>query len=441
MDNKAPTNEGFKELSLAELADVLSLTIKHDKENKIVTLLGMLSAYSGDSQINISFNAPSSSGKTYVASEVAELFPPEDKIELSGASPTSFFYGEGEHDEELNAKIVNLDRKILIFYEQPDPKLQARLRSVLSHDQRELKFRMTNKGKRGENRAQEIIIRGFPATVFCSAGLRLDEQEATRAILLSPEVTAQKINEGVHLQAIRGADSAKFINEVETNELRSDLKRRIIAIREQYVGDIIIPNPEIVEARFKAMLGTVKPRHMRDMAHLMRLIKSVALLNVWHRRVDGVVTVQQTDIDQAFELWSYFVESLELGIAPALMNFYKDFILGAYFEKKAEDVLGIENPLGVSRHELSKYHYSITDKPLNDEYLRKQILPQLENCGLIHQAKPQAGDRRSVHIYPQVLFDQENNIGEDGVPPAEEGSKDHKHEQLDEIDADGLFDH
>lgn len=30
----------FKEMSLDELADILSLTVKHDKENKIVTFFG-----------------------------------------------------------------------------------------------------------------------------------------------------------------------------------------------------------------------------------------------------------------------------------------------------------------------------------------------------------------------------------------------------------------
>lgn len=417
----------FKEMALDEVAEVLSLTIKHDKENKIVTLLAMLSAYTDDSQINISFNAPSSSGKTYMATEIAKLFPKADKIELSGASPTSFFYGESEYDEERNAKIVLLERKILIFYEQPNPDLQAKLRSVLSHDQRELSYRMTNKGKKGENRAEQIIIRGFPATVFCSAGLRLNEQEATRAILLSPEVNEEKLHEGVHLQAMRSANATEFIGAIESNEQRNSLKRRIVAIREEHIDDIIIPNPKAVEQRFKGMLGSVKPRHMRDMGHLMKLIKATALFNVWHRRQGDDIVASQSDIDQAFDLWGYFMESLQLGISPALMNFYKDFILMAYYEKKAKeieedglDMFEAVEPMGISRQELSKYHLLITGKPLYEDYLRKEVLPQLENCGLIQQAKPNTGDRRSVHIYPQLLMDEpENNIGDGGVPPDE----------------------
>src|SRR6202021_4315140 len=153
-------NETFAEMSLDDLAHVLSLTIKHDKENKIITFLAMLAAYTHNSQINISFNAPSSSGKTYMTTEVAKLFPEEDKVELSGASPTSLYHGEGEYDEERHAKVVSLSRKILIFYEQPDPQLQAKLRSVMSHDQWEIKYRITNKQKSGQNRAELIVLQG-----------------------------------------------------------------------------------------------------------------------------------------------------------------------------------------------------------------------------------------------------------------------------------------
>lgn len=420
--NNSQPSKQFNEMSLDELADILSLTIKHDKENKLVTFLAMLSAYTDSSQINASFNAPSSSGKTYMATEIAKLFPDEDKIELSGASPTSFFYGESEYDEKRKARIVSLERKILIFYEQPSSDLQKKLRSVLSHDQRELKYRMTNKGKKGENRAESIIIRGFPATVFCSAGLKLDEQEATRAILLSPEVTYEKLQDSVHLQALKTADHANYADRVESNQRRQQLKDRIVAIREEWINDVIIPNPEVIEKRFNEIIGTIKPRSMRDMAHLMGLIKAITLLNVWYRGKGNQVVASQVDIDQAFQLWRYFVKSLQYGVAPSLLRFYEDFILMAYYNKLSKDtpevreMLEAVGPVGVSRQELSRYHLEITNETLNDDYLRRQMLPQLENSGLIIQAKPSYGDQRSMHIYPQVLDDEtENNIGSGSV--------------------------
>lgn len=422
---KQPLQPPFEEMSLDELADILSITIKHDYENKLVTFLCMLSAYTEKSQINVSFNAPSSSGKSYMTTEIAKLFPEEDKIELSGASPTSFFHGEGVRNTKRNAKIISLSRKILIFYEQPDPTLQAKLRSVLSHDAWETKYRITNKGQKGEHRAELIIIQGYPATVFCSAGMRLNEQEATRAILLSPEVNEAKLQEGVYLQAQRGANEQAFRSSIASEPRRIALKARIKAIRDVRVDDIIIPEPEEVLRRFFDNLDSIKPRHMRDMAHLMKLIKTIALINIWHRRKDGGFEATMDDIDAAFKLWGYFVESQNLNLPPALMTFYKKYILPCFSDKKETipdyDMReAMENGgVGITRQELAKYYFKLEHSMLNMELLRWQILPKLENSGLVQQQVPTDGDKRNKHIIPLWLPYEENNIGYTSGPPSD----------------------
>ncbi|QQS19101.1 toprim domain-containing protein [Candidatus Saccharibacteria bacterium] len=182
----------FEEITTKELAAVLDLTIKHDNENKLVTFLCMLSAFTEDSQLNVSFNAPSSTGKTYIPIQVAQYFPDADVRKYGGASPTAFFHDNVNYDKENDCYVNDLGRKILIFLEQPNPKLQENLRPLLSHDQQEIKYKITDKNQKGSNRAKNIVIRGFPATIFCSAGMRLNEQEATRAILLSPETSTEK---------------------------------------------------------------------------------------------------------------------------------------------------------------------------------------------------------------------------------------------------------
>lgn len=392
-----------KEISLVEVAETLSLTIKHDTENKLITFLCMLSAYTDSSQINVSFNAPSSSGKTYLTTEIAKLFPEKDKIELSGASPTSFFHGEGVYSKERKAKIVSLERKILLMYEQPNPMLQQKLRAVLSHDQRELNYRITNKDKKGSNRAELIIIRGYPATLFCSAGLLLDEQEATRALLLSPELTEDKLKEGVHLQAVKGANEAQYEDWLDSQENRRLLKQRILAIKAENVMDIIVEDPAEIENRFNAKFGKLKPRHMRDMGHLMKMIKIVALLNVWFRkREDGTIVANKSDVDDAFNLWSTVIESQDLNVPPVVMGFYKNYILPAYKEKQKNAEYSSDlnrNLIGLSNNELSAYYLKIESTTLNDENLRKQMLPQLVNSGMISLEQPAVGDKRSKHIF------------------------------------------
>ena len=410
----------FKEMDLDELSKILDLTIKHDNENKLITFLCMLSAYTGKSQINVTFNAPSSSGKSYIAIEIANLFPEADKIMLSGASPTSFYHSEGKFDKERKAKVVSFKRKILIFLEQPNPQLQEKLRSVLSHDKWSIQFWITNKDKTGANRTELIIVEGFPSTVFCSASLRLDEQEATRAILLSPEVTKEKILDSVRLSAHAFADSNSYSENIESNSKRNELRDRIIAIKREQVDDIVIENPELLYDRFLLLIkNKAKPRHSRDMKHLMYLIKTIALINLWFRKAnDGRIIASHTDINQAFELWEKFIESQNLNISPAVLTFYKKYIIPA-FDEKSRDVehmaLMSKGITGISRQEILSYYTKTEGIIFNDEYLRKQILPQLENSGLITQQKPSEGDKRSKHIFPLLKNDEQNYIGHGGV--------------------------
>jgi len=415
----------FKEMTIDELSDVLSHTIKNDYENKIITFLAMLSAYTDKSQLNISFNAPSSSGKTYIATEIAALFPSKDKIERSGASPKSFYHSEGVQIERdgKKYKLVDLERKILLFYEQPNPELQKNLRAVLSHDQRELIYSIAGKDK-GKNKTEDIMLRGFPATVFCSAGLKLDEQEATRAILLSPEVSEEKLKEGVHLAALKGSDETKYNQWLESLLDRNELIDRIKAIRSENVDSIIIEESDFVEEKFKKTFGRLKPRHMRDMNHLLSLIKSIALLNVWYRtQSDGKVIASHNDIKLGFELWSKVIESQDMNVPPVVLILYKSFILPAY-ELKARspgmrDKMATDQ-IGLSSQELSSYYLDKEKSVLNQDTLRKQIIPQLISSGMIAYEQPQYGDKRSKHIFPKMfpngrdnLFD-ENNIGETG---------------------------
>ena len=415
----------FDEMTLDELAKVLSLTIKYDDTNKLVVFLAMLSAFTDSSQINVSLNAPSSTGKSFLATEIAKLFPAEDKVERSGSSPTAFFYGHGVFDEDLQAKIISLERKILLFYEQPNPQLQERLRALLSHDQRDLKYSFTNKDK-GKNKADNIILRGFPSTIFCSAGLRLDEQETTRAILLSPEVTDSKILAGMLSQARRSANADEYKTWIESQPERIALKNRIIAIRDEHVDEIIVPNYEDIDKQFRNMFPIPKPRHMRDISHLVQLIKAISLLNVWHRRqTNGTILANDRDVSQAFELWRGFSESQEFNLPPVVLQFYKEIIVPAYINKFENlhyiDQMAMKREeFGLTPQELNSYHILATEKPMNGEQVRKQILPQLESSGLITQEKPKEdADKRTRHIFPKWFPDgndpkSPNNIGTEG---------------------------
>jgi hypothetical protein len=391
----------FKPITSEDLLKILGLTIKRDETNKIITFLAQLSAYTEDSQVNISFNAPSSTGKSFIPLEIVSLFPDEDVIKLGNCSPTAFYHEQGEYDKATNTIKVDLSRKILIFLDQPSTQLLERTRSLLSHDEKIIKAKITDKNQKGGNRTKTVAIKGFPAVIFCTAGLRLDEQEATRFLLLSPEISYEKIREAIYEKIKKEADSKSYKDITESDPDRKLLKERILAIKEANIQEIKISNPELVQSEFFKDIKQPKPRHQRDIARVISLIKVLALLNMWFREKDGdAIIANNDDINEAFKIWQSISESQELNLPPYVLNLYKDVILEAYSGVKR----------GLSRQEIMKKHFEVYGRFLPDWQLRQWIIPMLETSGLITQ-EADGLDKRKMLIYPASEINSELDSG------------------------------
>jgi hypothetical protein len=399
-----------------DVLDVLKLTIKKDNDNKLVTFLCLLSAYTEDSQLNLSFNAPSSSGKSFLPIEIARLFPQEDVLELGYVSPTSFFHSASEFNKETHEYLVDLSSKIIVFLDQPHTMLLEHLRPLLSHDKKEIKVQITDKGQKHGLRAKKIILRGYPSVVFCSAGLRLDEQEATRFLLLSPEISQEKIRAGIIESLRKSANGQLYRSELDADPGRTLLKERIISIKRAGITDIRIEDEATILEQFFASRKMLKPGHQRDIKRLVSLIKVLSLLNLWWRERDGsVIVATAEDVNTAFTLWERISLTQELNLPPYLYQLYIDVILAAFNEKNGDRSAGFleaTGALGVSRQELLKKHFEVYGRPLDTTQLRQQILPMLTQAGLIsEEADP--GDKRQKLIYP--LLDPNNSESSGGV--------------------------
>jgi len=386
-----------KELNLEELKDILGLTIKYDDSNKTITFLCMLSAYSNSNQFNVSFRAPSSTGKSYIPIELAELFDPEDVIMIAYASPTSFFHETGYWDEEKKAIVVNFERKILIFLDQPHDLLLQRLRPFLSHDRKELLLKVTDRREKHGLRTKSVILKGFASVIFCTGSLRIDEQEATRNFLLSPETSQEKIREAILLKAFKKGNKGAYLEWLENDPRRRALKERIRIIKEANINDIIIPEPEKIAQRFIEMQGgKLKPRHQRDIERLMCLIGAWALLNFWNRKKDeqNNIYANEKDIEVGFKIWQEVAICQELGLPPYVYRVFEEVIKPVFLEinknRKEEDYTGI------SRKDVLRKYYEVYNKFLEDWRLRQEILPSLETAGLIYQEQNPSNRREKL---------------------------------------------
>lgn len=381
----------FKPLSLQEIINTLGLTIKQDEENKIVTFLCQLSAYTESAQFNISYNAPSSTGKSYIPTETARLFPEEDVMEIGYCSPTAFFHDVGKYDKEKNMYMVDLSRKILIFLDQPHTLLLQHLRPLLSHDKKIITLKITDKNQISGLKTKNVLLKGYPSVIFCTAGLKIDEQEATRFLLLSPQVNQEKIRQGILETIKKESDPESYKSWLEENPERKLLKERIRAIKLAEVKEIMIASPEKITARFLDKSKALKPRNQRDIKRLTSLIKISALINLWWRDKNGsTIIANDSDIEQAFKIWDSISVSQDLNLPPYIYNIYQEVILKAWHDNGS---------LGLSRQEILKTHFDVYGRMLNPIQLRQQILPMLETAGLIFQ-EPDPGDKRKLLIYP-----------------------------------------
>ena len=405
----------FDPLSSKELIEILGLTIKKDEDNKLITFLCQLSAYTEDSQFNISFNAPSSTGKSYIPTEIARLFPKDDVIEIGYCSPTAFFHDVGKYDKDKEGYIVDLSRKILIFLDQPHTMLLQHLRPLLSHDKKELRLKITDKSQKFGLKTKNIFLKGFPSVIFCTAGLKIDEQETTRFLLLSPETDSEKIREAIYEKIKKETDSEAYRTELEDNPERKLLKARIRAIKRENVQNVKIGCPEKIKDTFFKQHRILKPRHQRDIGRIISLIKAFALLNFWFRQSDGsTIVANEEDVKDAFEVWDAISEAQEYNLPPYVFGLFQEVILAVWKEKnqsRREDFEEITGKPGLTRREVTQKHLQVYGRVLPDWQLRQQIIPMLENAGLISQ-EPDPSDRRRMLIYPTTpltISGTENN--------------------------------
>lgn len=383
----------FDPMSKEELLEVLGHTIKRDDNNKLITFACELTAFSEDAQFNVSFNAPSSTGKSYIPLEISSLFPSEDVNIIGYCSPSAFFHESGlSTTTEGDSTVVHLDRKIIIFLDQPHDLLLQRIRPLLSHDKKEIPVKITDKTKNAQLRTKNIILKGYPSVIFCTAALKLDEQEATRFLLLSPEITQEKIRDSLYFKLNKESDHQAYQALLAKNASREKLKERIYAIKAAHIDYIKIGSMEKIRQFFLEGRNILRPRYLRDVNRVVSLTKAFALLNLWHRDRDGSVLISNDDdSEQALALWKSISQSQELNLPPYVFSIYNDIIIPLCLAP------GNHN-FRTTRHDIMKKHFELYERPLPEWQLRKEILMMLETAGLIMQEKDQE-DKRKTLIY------------------------------------------
>jgi hypothetical protein len=396
-----------RETDVYEICDIFGTVIKRDLPTTAITFLALLLTYTDRNQVVICYKADSSTGKSYIPLEIVMLFPDQakDVLKLAGASPTSFIHeanAEPEYDESLDDKgrpvkhlkllRVDLERKILIFKDQPDYRLLAKLRSFLSKDEKEAIFKITDRTKSGKNRTKTVVLRGYPTVLYCSAKLTGEDQENTRTFILSPEMTQDKLRQAIDLIAEKETDYDLFRENVLKDPRRQWLSERLVAIKAAQIREVTL-TPEdsaYIKAEFLKRNPYLVPRYTRDFPRLIALAKSHALLNWLHRRTGkpDVIEANRRDIDTALQLYEHIAQANELGIPPQLLEWCRKVLVPIW--QSGSDV--------ADRRAVLRKHLEVYHQPLNRHRLEVEFIPSLESANILAPEQDPADRRRVLYV-------------------------------------------
>jgi hypothetical protein len=369
-----------------DIAKALDITIKKDAACKTITFAAMLTAQTDDDQMNLGFQAESSAGKSYIALEVARYFG-DEVLAIGGASPTAFFHEYGEWDDIQKVMKIDMQGKILIFLDFPDYRLLEKLRPLLSHDNKVITFKITDKSEKLGLRTKTVELIGYPVVVFCSTKLTPDEQERTRLLLLSPSVDQAKLDASLRFLSRKLESKTKLQAEIDADPRERFLIDTVASVRASGIRKVDIEGD--IYAEFVRRFPRHQPKHQRDLPRVGSLIKAHALMNfgLRERAEDDTLIATQEDVAAGFELYERVSTANELGVSPYVANIYRNVI---------EPILS-EN--GTTRKDVYQAHYEKLGRTAPVQWFEKEVFPALQTAGLIIE-EPDPADRRRKLIYP-----------------------------------------
>jgi len=459
------------------LLETIGYTVKRDNIAKQLDLLHVLSMYAAP--INELKEAPTSEGKTYPVMQIIRLFPREDIMVLGGLSPTALAhdYGvpvdpEGEDlrpaiqeirgeiekfkDEEVSAernekkrikreieklqrklyelmkgskRLIDLENKVIIFVDNPDPRTWARLRPIMSHDLWDTTYKFTDRPHKGGPLKQvTAILRGWPVFIAFKAeetpnkGWTRDvwAQILTRGTTVPVEMSPEKYKEAIKLTGVRkGLPQPVVDRKLHMEEFREcrkivrAIRQRILTLKKrarEQTGRRDLPNifwmpfHDVVTENFPSKKGT----YMREADRFLSIVQNHAVANVFNRptlEINGVSYLVCTIHDLAKAVELYFSDEARKTIFGKIptnqIKFFEEVILP----------LSKQWPGGIDTAVMQKKYKEVFDESISINTINYHYLQPLENMDLISRDDDPNDKRRKLTVpLREKVFNREAQI-------------------------------
>lgn len=444
--------------SLTSVIEILSKEVIDESENTQQTILTILSAWTEDPQ-NTRVLAPSGEGKTYLVNHVSDLFPQENIIKLSNATPQSFKYSStrkvietepgvfkdydlvvGPLEEELeNEKnrdkikylkeeirnfkgktydLVDFNEKCLIFLDSQSMELWNSLKANLSHDDKFIKSMGVNKSKGGVIRGQKIVFNGFPAVIYCSAKDEASQDKTneinTRFNTISLQGNPEKYRKMMELQSLKAGLPGPIYEEEVISKKEIDLAKQLILQMIENVRTfgkekqpILNPFADEISKQFKNDAGY----RSRQLATLERNIR---MLTLSHADQRPKLVIDETEHPIAIK--SDIIKANELTkesppIAISKIQFFNEKIRPAISNigKERNTVNGIVH--AVSAREIAEEIQNKNPNITTDrQRLLETYLQPLVDHGYLEEMQDPDNRRQHIFSVPARYFKEEAKL-------------------------------
>jgi len=205
---------------------------------------------------------PSGSGKTYLQEKLANLIPEEEVLQFTTSTENAMYYFE---NGDLQNKLVlceDLDGAEGVLYT---------LRELMSKDM--ISKIVTRKDSKGNMKTERILVKGPIVLAATTTRDRLYEDNANRALLISPDFSASQTD---RIQDYQRKLSAGTVNKTLENKWKEFFKDvqsvlKAIEVRNPYAEQLRIPKT------------CFKP--LRTNAHYLHFIEVVTFYHQYQREI------------------------------------------------------------------------------------------------------------------------------------------------------------
>ena len=428
-----------------------------------------LSTYVEDDPINLGILAPTSEGKTYAITESLQYFPDDDVVYIGQMSPKVLVRQKGnlidkksgqplevkvqelrtksrelakkkrntkdkdqiadinEEIEKINEDIrklfdnsktlIDLRGKILVFLEPPKHELWELLKPILSHDKKEIEFPFVDKTSHSNAETKDVVVRGFPACIFCSAK---DESKweiwneiKSRILVTSPNMVPKKYEESNKLIS----QSKGLPNLIQQQIIISDddieKTKNCILLIKQKINELKsknnkngkislwIPYYDLLQRELPANKGT-DVRFAKKVFSLLNIVPIVksALRMVLMMEGESSIIANLEDLREVLSITQNFD-----GLPKFKAEFFRD-IFSPCFARKTKpdsnkDGKKEEEIIAITTRELCAFYKEIKRQPITTDNLKHTYINQLINEGIIDYTGSKIDSRQNIY-YPLV---------------------------------------